>query len=401
MGKVKKDATFNPKMKVQYSLVYCADGIFQGDGRAEVQLEAALRGRREYFSTGVYVLPEQWDEHRCLIVDYPNADALNAYLFEVLVNLERFELDLWKRGVTPTLELLREGFDGGNKPQLEFRTFCEKAIVESTRRVSTQKNLLRTVDLLLDFRREIEWQDITHSFVQQFRVWLVRNGFGPTTVVKHLRNLRTLVNEAIVAGHMSHEDNPFISFKISMKRSVSHKFLSPRELAMLEGVNVSGRLAHVKDAFLFCCYTGLRFSDFCLMKDDMLQYEGECLWLRFQQQKTGGDVSIPISYLFGGKAEEIVRRYGGVGPLSKVGSNSKTNLALKVLQKKAGVRTYLTFHVARHTCATLLCHQGVPITTVQKILGHNNVSTTQIYQEVMAETVLLDLKRAEASAGFR
>jgi len=55
----------------------------------------------------------------------------------------------------------------------------------------------------------------------------------------------------------------------------------------------------------------------------------------------------------------------------------------------------LAFHLARHTCATLLCHQGVPITTVQKILGHAELTTTQIYSEVMAETIVRDLLHAK------
>ena len=48
--------------------------------------------------------------------------------------------------------------------------------------------------------------------------------------------------------------------------------------------------------------------------------------------------------------------------------------------------------MSRHTCATLLVHQGVAITTVQKILGHTSVKTTQIYSEVMSDTIIKDLK---------
>ncbi len=50
------------------------------------------------------------------------------------------------------------------------------------------------------------------------------------------------------------------------------------------------------------------------------------------------------------------------------------------------------FHTARHTCATLLVHQGVAITTVQKVLGHTSVKTTQIYSEVLSDTIVRDLK---------
>lgn len=53
----------------------------------------------------------------------------------------------------------------------------------------------------------------------------------------------------------------------------------------------------------------------------------------------------------------------------------------------------LNIHIARHTNATLLIYNGVNITTVQKLLGHRNVSTTQIYSEIMKETIVKDLVR--------
>ncbi|KAB3852835.1 tyrosine-type recombinase/integrase [Phocaeicola vulgatus] len=55
----------------------------------------------------------------------------------------------------------------------------------------------------------------------------------------------------------------------------------------------------------------------------------------------------------------------------------------------------ILFHVSRHTCATLLVHQGVPITTVQKLLGHTSVKTTQIYSEVLSSTIVRDLKNVQ------
>lgn len=59
------------------------------------------------------------------------------------------------------------------------------------------------------------------------------------------------------------------------------------------------------------------------------------------------------------------------------------------------VALWVLFHVSRHTCATLLVHQGVPITTVQKLLGHTSVKTTQIYSEVLSSTIVRDLKNVQ------
>ena len=53
---------------------------------------------------------------------------------------------------------------------------------------------------------------------------------------------------------------------------------------------------------------------------------------------------------------------------------------------------WVLFHTSRHTNATLLIYNGVNITTVQKLLGHKSVKTTQVYASVMDRTIVNDLK---------
>ena len=55
----------------------------------------------------------------------------------------------------------------------------------------------------------------------------------------------------------------------------------------------------------------------------------------------------------------------------------------------------ITFHTARHSCAVNLLHQGVPVTTVQSILGHRSVETTQVYAEVLRDTLVRDLQNVK------
>ena len=70
------------------------------------------------------------------------------------------------------------------------------------------------------------------------------------------------------------------------------------------------------------------------------------------------------------------------------------NLAKTHLKKLAKINTHISFHTARHTNATLLLYKGVNITTVQKLLGHRHLSTTQIYGEVIEHTLVKDLKKS-------
>ena len=114
-----------------------------------------------------------------------------------------------------------------------------------------------------------------------------------------------------------------------------------------------------------------------------------------QTEKTGYDLKIPLYLVFGGKALDILSRYPSINEFTRIGCNADTNRHLSTLQQLAKIKTRITFHTARHTCATLLGHQGVPITTVQKILGHTKLTTTQLYSEVMADTIVRDLSNVK------
>ena len=120
-----------------------------------------------------------------------------------------------------------------------------------------------------------------------------------------------------------------------------------------------------------------------------------------QTEKTGYDLKIPLHLVFDGKALDILARYPSIAEFTRIGCNADTNRHLANLQLLAKIKTRTTFHTARHTCATLLCHQGVPITTVQKILGHTKLTTTQLYSEVMADTIVRDLSNVRKNGRNR
>ena len=380
--------------RIRYRLVYNRKKRLNNQGNALVQVEASLGGRKVYFTTRIYLRPGEWDYRTSSVVNRPNSDELNAWLYEFVINLQTFELSLWKRGVTPTLMQLKEAVMKGRTASVTFEAFSMSVISDSNRKENTKSNLRSTLSLMAEFRPSYTWDDLTYAFIRDFELWVIARGSAVNTVAKHLQNIRTLINEAISCGYMQADADPFRHFSIKHER-VPHRFLNPDELKRMENVKVSGKLAHVRDAFLFCCYTGLRYSDFRGLSDDCFRRIDGNTWLVLRTQKTGYDVKIPIYLMFGGKALTLVGRYPSVAKFVRIGCNADTNRSLSVLQQKAGIVTRTTFHTARHTCATLLCHQGVPITTVQKILGHTKLTTTQLYSEVMADTIVRDLSRVK------
>lgn len=377
--------------KIRYRLVYNRKKQLNKQGTALVQVEASLNQRKIYFKTNIYLRPEHWDKQTAQVIDHPQANDLNAMLFEFVLHLQGIELSFWKRGIQPTLALLRDAIKKNTPINVTFTVFAKEYVKHSDRRQSTKDNLITTINVLQEFRPWLDFKDITYSFLKDLEAYLREKGNGINTVAKHLRQLRTLVNEAINQGYIHADAYPFRKFKIKQEKG-RHEFLTPNELRKLENLEVEDRkLRHVLDAFLFCCYVGLRFSDFCqLTPDNFIRVNGK-RWLHFKSIKTGIELRLPLHLLFEGKALTILDRYN-IEDFASLGCNSDVNKYLSQIAGMARIRKHITYHTARHTCATLLIHQGVPITTVQKLLGHTSVKTTEIYSEVLSSTILRDLK---------
>jgi len=382
--------------KIRYRLVYNRQKKLNKQGTALVQVEAYLNQRKIYLKTNVYLKPECWSKEGAQVINHPQSNELNAMLYEHILELQAIELGYWKRGIEVSLSTLKEAAKKGIKPSISFIKFAREVIENSDRKPGTKENLLTTVATLKEFRQVIDFSDITYTFLKDFDLFLRNKGLQTNTVAKHMRQLRTLVNEAINQGYISQEAYPFRKYKIK-KEKKEHHFLMPNDLEKLEKLKLPDKKnnnQHVLDSFLFCCYCGLRFSDFKqLTYKDLVSIDGN-EWLMLNCIKTGVKVNIPLFLLFDGKALKVLRKYNSIEDLAKLGCNSDTNRTLQKLGKMAGIEKKFSFHTSRHTCATLLTHQGVPITTIQKLLGHTSVKTTQIYSEVMDETIINDLMKA-------
>ena len=142
------------------------------------------------------------------------------------------------------------------------------------------------------------------------------------------------------------------------------------------------------------------YSDFIsLHSENIVEINGET-WLVYRSVKTGTEVHLPLFLLFGGKAVRLLRQYSHqLADFFHLTNNSNVNKVLVQLAGQAGIRTHISFHTARHTNATLLIYNGVNIMTVQRLLCHKSVKTTQIYASVTDSAVVRDLKLHDTLKG--
>ena len=380
--------------KIYYQPIYNRKKKLNAQGKALLQVEAYLEKRKIYFSTHIYLSPEQWDNKRKLICKHPHAEELNYQVKEFLIQLESKELSLWKEGKVITLERLKEEF--GIKKNKSFLDFILKDITDSPYKQSTKQNLLSTYALLTKFKDNINFKELTTEFVFDFERFLFGSNLQTNTVAKHMKHFKTFVNLAIDKGYLTLNDYPFRRYRIKTLKS-KHTFLLPDELEKLESLELTGKsiaYKHSLEAFLFCCYTGLRYSDFTQLSEKNIVFIENRPWIIFTTIKTGAEVRLPLALLFGGKGWKLLRKHQKhLNEFFNLKANSTVNKDLIRIGKLAGIQKHFSFHSARHTNATLLIYKGVNITTVQKLLGHRNVATTQIYSEVMGSTIVNDLKK--------
>lgn len=380
--------------KISYRPVFNRKKQLNSQGKALLQVEAYLEKRKAYFSTHIYLTPEQWDNRKKLVKNHPHAEALNYKIKEFILSLEEKELSLWRDGKTITLEVLKDEFT--SKTSKSFLGFVKEDIKSSQTKESTKQNRMSTYYLLAKFRSHLEFKDLSPRMVYDFEKFLFDNKLKINTVAKHMKHLKAFVNSAINKAYLTLNDYPFRRYRIKTS-ATKHTFLVPEELDKLEQLELSERhahLSHTLDAFLFCCYTGLRYSDFINLSEKNIVMVDKKPWLIFNAIKTGIEVKLPLTILFDGKAWKLLRKYKGkLKDFFSIKPNSNVNKELIRIGKFAGIEKHFSFHSARHTNATLLIYKGANITTVQKLLGHRNVTTTQIYSEVMGSTIVKDLKK--------
>lgn len=380
--------------KITYRSVFNRKKKLNVQGTALVQIEAYLEGKKTYFSSHIYLRPDQWDSKRQVIKAHPHADILNRMLREFILKLESKELELWKNGYDVSLNRLKEEFR--SKAGSSFLQFVKNLIGNSQQRASTKRNHMSTYRWMVRFRPGVNFKDVDPKYIHDFEQFLYSNGFQTNTVAKHMKHLKSFVNAAIDRDYINANDYAFRRYRIKTK-DTKHSFLQPEEITKLEELVLEGKkkkLNHSLEAFLFCCYTGLRYSDFrSLTEKNLVRINGKP-WIVYTSVKTGVEVKLPISLLFDGKAWKMLQKHkNNLSAFFAIKPNSNVNKELIRIRKIAKIDKHFSFHSARHTNATLLIYKGANITTVQKLLGHRNISTTQIYSEVMESTLIKDLKK--------
>lgn len=375
---------------------------------ALIFLRITLNGQRAEFSTGRRCLPSQWSTSASKLIGATNEiKAFNMYLNTIQMKIYDAHRQLMQAGETITAESLKNKYQGKtDRPRMIMEIFQDhndrmKALVGTEYAKLTHVRYTTSLNHTLDF---IKWQykvndmDITkinHAFVTDYEYFLrTVKKCNNNTAVKYLKNFNKIINNCIKNGWI--DKSPFINFTTKLKE-VNRVYLSEEEIQLLMNKEfATDRLSHIRDVFIFSCFTGLAYVDVANLKRSDINFamNGE-KWIFTKRQKTDSICNVPLLP----PAEKIIQKYADHpqclqnDKLLPVSSNQKTNEYLKDIATLCGIDKVLTFHIARHTFATTVTlTNGVSIESVSKMLGHKSIKTTQHYAKIIDKKVGDDMR---------
>ena len=356
-------------------------------GKCPIRCRITFLKTRKEFSTGIFIIPDDWDSGKQKASPPSTENTLlnnklslihqqidKAFLMLQILQNDFDVDDVYRKykGEDSKEEITILGaYDLHNDKTkkligIDFNQLSWSRYVESRRKValfitkSYKRKDVRLKDLDLKFIKDLEYFFKTELKLKQ------------ATVYRSIQRVKKIIQFAIAENYL--KKDPFHLYKNKKYKTVII-YLTDEELKRLEKHTFSQiRLQQVKDLFVFCCYTGLAYTEMTTLTTNNIEvgFDGN-EWIRMIRKKTNREISIPVLP----KAKEILVKYEH--ELPKI-SNQKFNSYLKEISTLLSVDKKLTPHIARKTSATtVLLYKNVPMEIVSDLLGHSNMNITQAH----------------------
>lgn len=378
------------------------------NGEAPIMTTLTLNGERASFSTHKNVLPTEWDSKRQRVKGTNGkARLINEYLDKVKEKLYRTEMELLDKGYILTAEVLRDAYLG-KVDRLQKKTLFSvyeefladlKPAVGATISDDTYYNYERAFTLLKEFvfkrysRQDYQLHELNYNFIANFDTFL-RSEYKhkQNTAVKILKCLKHVVNIAVTNGYLS--TDPFRTYKTE-REVVEKPFLTQEELEIIINKDFPiKRLERVRDIFVFCCYTGLSYSDVkTLDESHFWTDESGRIWIKKRRVKTGVLFRVPLLPI----PKMILEKYKGGDTLLPVLNLGSTDAYLKEIATLCGIDKNISFHTARFTFATTVTISNhVSLEVTAKMMGHTNTKMTSHYAKILDQYIAEEFDALES-----
>jgi len=241
---------------------------------------------------------------------------------------------------------------------------------------------------------KINYSNISYDDVKKYLLFLYNKNNSKSTVSRKLSSLRSFYNylyrkEIVI-------NNPFSFVRSPKKEKKLPKYVNYEDINIIfSSIKIDNKIGQ-RDKLIFELFysTGIRLSELCSIKISDIDFEKRNIRIVGKGNKERivfyGDYCDEILdiYLNDGRKKLMLNKEHDYLVVNNRGSKIQTrvvqNMVEKIL-KRVCLKKHITPHTLRHTFATHLLNEGCDMITVQELLGHSSLNTTQIYTHVSNE----------------
>lgn len=376
------------KNKIQFSILPKSIG----KGMLCIYIQASQHGRSVNIDTSVNIFKDEWNDKDGVVINNPNAKSLNKYIRQTIYDLETIEFDA---DMKLSLTKLKKSFENKSVTD-DFYAFIERTIPTRDIKEGTKRIHWDWLKKLKRYKDECRICDLTEEWVHDFYRWSTGRGDSEATVLKNMQTLKCYWNIAKKIYGNKVADDIFDWYHPKTSYAFKSKGLDDDDVRLIENYisRPDAKYKECMEQFLFMCYTGCRFSDFNSLTPSNFKYDNGKLWLSYVSVKTETPVHIPLFALFDGRAEQLYHRHiQDFETFFRTRCNGHYNQIIQRICREIGITKKITAHVARHTCACRLINRDVPVTTIQKVIGHRQLRITMQYAHTNDNALVRQLSK--------
>lgn len=367
----------------------CRPSKARKDGLSPIELSIIINSERKVITLDRKINPTHWNSKSQTV---KGNKEINTYLQSIKQKLYTTQTELLQHNIPLTISSLLNAYTNGVTQSHTILSIYDTHNKDYQQLVSqhlstpvTLNKYIKAREYLYKYikdkynKEDIDITQITPQFIENHYLFLLQY-MQNNSALKIMKRLKRIIQIALDEGFI--KVNPW-KFK-GTETPTNKRPLSNEEIEKIKSANLFvDRLNKVRDLFLFQCYTGLAYADMKNLKESDIQDNMIVIY----RQKTKIKTTVPLL----SQAKEILEKYNYKLPII---SNQRMNSYLKDIQVVTRITSNITSHIARHTFASLLINNNVPLPVISRCLGHSNSRITEkTYAKLSDATVMNEVMK--------
>lgn len=366
-------------MRCTFKTVFYVNGSKERNGIVPIMGRVTINGTIAQFSCKQSVTKAIWDaKGNRAIGESKEAKEVNFALDNIKAQIAKHYQRLSDREAFVTAVMVRNAYQGiGTEYETLLRAFDKENAafakrVGKDRAKNTYNKYLVVRKYVAEFikyqykRSDMSMNELTEEFIRDYCLYLKNVvGLAQSSIWIYSIPLKHIVTAAHYNGKIPR--NPFAIYHVDPDHK-EREFLTLDELTAMTEIKLEDpNIAFARDLFIFGSWTGIAFIDIKNLTEDNISMVNGAPWIVSKRQKT-----------------------------FNIGNLDSINKRIKKVAVMCDIKKRVSFHVSRHRWAVLALEYGMPIESVSKILGHMNITTTQIYAKVTSSKLDHDISVFES-----